>query len=81
MLSVCRHQGEGSLADAQATVTLPAWFESQAAAAGRIVVVSCRNGNSTLSVSAVANGSFTVSTNETGSPTQAFNWIVVADRR
>ena len=74
-------KGESVLEDATATVALPAWFEGQTQKSGRVVVVTCKGGHSTLSASEVLDCKFKVTTNELGSAKQGFFWIVVADRQ
>ncbi len=72
--------GEGKLVDGQAVITLPGWFEKEAGTK-RIATLTCKDGFSLLSTTAVANGKFTVTTNSSGNATQAFFWSVMAEMK
>jgi hypothetical protein len=74
-------RGEATLVGGTATITLPAWFEKEAAAGGRTVQLTCKDGWSQLWSSAVQNGSLTVNTNSSGIQSQAFYWEVKANQK
>jgi hypothetical protein len=67
--------GQAQLSSGQATITLPAWFESSVHTDGRTVQLTCQDAWSQLWASGVASGQFTVSTNGSSS-TQIFYWQV-----
>jgi hypothetical protein len=73
--------GEAVLSGGKVTINLPAWFETQAKAEGRAVVLTPRGNHASLYASAIAAGKFTVQSDGNCDDDQAFTWVVFANHK
>lgn len=75
------YRGETTLADSQATIMLPRYFEALTRKDQRTILLTAKNGWSPLYVEGkVADGRFVVKTTSDGNPSQAFYWELKAVR-